>query len=139
MTVGQGVFDLVVFEVLDQLSEHVSRLIRAIELSVLAWLVFKFARLQDFLLNAWVLAFFGSISLKIEIDLVANSVATADATLGGLLSAVLLILLALSLPDFLDTLVSNCEFLFHLLWSGMISLHPGVTNDVSHRKPLMRM
>jgi len=35
--------------------------------------------------------------------------------------------------------MSDLELVFHLMFSGMLALHPGVSNDVGHRKPLVGM
>lgn len=88
-------------------------------------------------MNAWVLALLRSVGLKVQIDLVANSVATADTPLGCLLGAVLLVLFALSLSNFLDALMSDGELLLDLVRGGVFALHPWVADNVSHRKSLV--
>ena len=113
-------------------------LVSAEELSVFARLVLKFARLKHCLGDARVLALLDCI-LNVQVDLVAHFVTTANTALGMLLCTLNLVSFSLSISHLNDALMSNGELLLNLLRCGMFSRHPGVTNDVGHRQPLVGM
>ena len=120
-----------VLKVLNQLGKHVGSLISAKELSVFAGLMLKLARLEYFLSSGGVLALFNGI-IEVQVDLVTNSVPTADTTLGRLLCALAFVVFSLSVSCLNDALVSDGKLLLDLLRCGVWTLHPGVTDDVCH-------
>jgi len=116
----------------------VCSLVSAEELSVFARLVLKFARLKHCLGDTRVLALLDSI-FNVQVDLVAHFVTTADTALGMLLCTLSLVSFSLSISHLNDALMSKGELLLNLFRCGMFSRHPGVTNDVGHRQPLVGM
>jgi len=126
----------VVLEVLHELAEHVGSLISAEELCVLAWLVIKLACLED--LNTGVLAFLRDLfSRNVKVDLVADSVTSADTSLGLPVCLLNFIFFSFLLADLLHLLVAHRELCLNVSSTGVGALHPRVANDICHRKTLM--
>jgi len=134
--IRESVFDLVILKVINQLRKHVRSLVSAEELRVFALLVLIFASLKH--LVARVLALLGAV-IDVQVDLAADFSTSANTLSGRLPFFRKPVSFSLSLFRFINALMSNLELVLHLMLSGMLALHPGVSDDVGHRQPLVGM
>ena len=87
---------------------------------------------------ARVLALLGAV-IDVQVDLAADFSTSANTLSGRLPFFRKPVSFSLSLFRFINALMSNLELVLHLMLSGMLALHPGVSDDVGHRQPLVGM